>query len=216
MSAPDSLRRWVVVGVVGCGLLWLSIAVGGAINQGYSHGRDYVSALSGRGSTAAFVGMTGLVGFSSAQLAAGMAFRRLSRTTAVALVTAGALGFVVAMARISCPDGAARCSLDDSGQRDVLDTVHGLGVAGYELFFLVGVVAAAIALLRLPDLDRNRMRALALFMLALASAVTVLNMPEANPGAMQRLWLAINCAAVLTITVTGARQSAQSTSGVVP
>ena len=205
VTAAASARRWVVVAVSGCSLLLLSIVVGGVINDGYSQGRDYVSALSGRGSTAAFVGVVGLLGFSAANAAAGMTFRRLSTIACSALMAAGVAGFVVAMARISCPDGAARCSLEHDAESDALDTVHAFAVGVYELCFFVGVVAAAVALIRMSDGSVGRSVPVALVVLAVASSIVIQVMPEQDPGAVQRLWLAINSIAVLTVAFSGAR-----------
>ena len=212
---PQDVRRWVAVAVVGCALLWLSILIGGVINDGYSQTRDFVSALSGRGSTAAFVGMTGLIGFSSAHFAAAMAARRVSRTASAALFGASAAGLVVALARINCPNGAARCSINDGLPSDTLDTAHGLAVGAYEFFFVVGTLALALALLRRSRSASLRVTAVALFGLALTSLATLQAMPAVDPGGVQRLWLALNTTAVLLICISSTAVARTSATGTV-
>lgn len=191
--------------VGGCLLLLGSVLVGGAINEGYSQTRDYVSALSGRGSTAAVVGMVGLLGFAAAHAAAGLAVRPHSRVAAVAFVLAAVAGVVVTVARISCPTGAAECSIEDSAAPDWLDRVHGLGVATYEVFFLVGLLAAAGWLLRCSRPAASA-AGVALALLGLLSAVLVLATPEQRPGAVQRAWLVVNSVAVILVAVVAVRK----------
>jgi hypothetical protein len=199
---PTTLRG---VSIGGCLVLLASIVVGGALNDGYDQWRDYVSALSGRGSTAALVGMVGLLGFSTANAAAGWALRPHSRTGFAALELAAASGVVVAFSRIQCPDGAALCSLGDGVPADTLDHLHGLGVVGYEIGFVVGVVAAGWWLLRATDAVGARATALALFGLAATSAVLLGVMPDDAPGSVQRLWLTVNSVAVIWVAALGSR-----------
>jgi len=195
-----------MVAVAGCTMLWTSIAIGGAVNEGYSHLRDYVSALSGRGSSAAFVGMLGLIGFSSASAAAGLSFRGISRFTMAAWLAAAFAGVVVALARISCPEGAAMCSVGDDGPSDALDTLHGIAVVAYELCFLAGATATAVTLARASHAKpRERGIAVGLVSLAVASALTIVSTPESTPGGMQRVWLAINTSGVLLAAYSGCR-----------
>lgn len=207
MTKTTRGRSLLMVAVAGCTVLWASIAIGGAVNEGYSHLRDYVSALSGRGSSAAFVGMLGLIGFSSAHAAAGLSYRGISRFAMAAWLAAAFAGVVVALARISCPDGAAMCSVGDDGPSDALDTLHGIGVVAYELCFLAGATATAVTLARASRTSKPQARgvAAALVALAVASAVTIVSTPESSPGGMQRLWLAINTSGVLLATYSGCR-----------
>jgi len=197
-----ALRR-ICVG--GCLLLLLSVVVGGALNDGYVQSWDYVSALSGRGSTAAFVGMLGLLGFSAAHAAAGLVFRGRSQTALVALELAAASGVVVAFARIQCPDGAAGCSRGDGIPPDALDRVHGFGVVAYEVCFIVGVVSASWWLMHTSQDARVRSSAVALFALVVASAVLLAVMPDDAPGTVQRMWLAVNSVAIIGVAQVGSR-----------
>jgi hypothetical protein len=197
-AGAESATHWFIAAFIGIALLTLSIVIGGLINDGYLHSRDYVSALSSRGATAAWVGMTGLFGFSLANAAAGMAMRRHSTVAMVAFLAAAFAGIVTALARINCPGGAAHCSLDDSASEDSLDLIHGISVGAYQLFFLVGTLAAAITFLRVGS-QLARAVGVVLIMAAIASAITVTSMPETHPGALQRIWLLINAASVLLV-----------------
>lgn len=190
----------------GCCLLWLSIAVGGAVNDGYSHSRDFVSALSSRGASHAWIGMTGLAGFAAAHLAAGQLSYRRSKTLGGLMTAAGAAGLVVSLARINCPEGAGHC-LDDGVADDLLDHVHGFAVAAYEGFFVLGLMTAASYLARDVRESPRWLAASALTALAATSVGTVLSIPDASPGAMQRVWLAINTVGVLTVATKCARRT---------
>ncbi len=205
-----SPKRWLVVAFIGIAMLTLSILIGGAINDGYLHSRDYVSALSSRGATAAWVGMTGLLGFSLANAAAGMAMRHRSTVSMVAFVAASAAGVVTAAARISCPSGAAGCSLDDTAPDDGLDFIHVISVGAYQLCFLVGTLAAAFAFFRVRSTP-SRAVGVVLILAAIASAITVTSTPETHPGAVQRVWLLIN--AVVVLLVAGQSMRLARTSG---
>ncbi|MFL6178738.1 MAG: DUF998 domain-containing protein [Actinomycetes bacterium] len=193
------------IAVGGCLLLLVSVVVGGAVNDGYAQTRDYVSALSGRGSTAAFVGMVGLLGFSAAHAAAGLVFRQRSRTAFVGLELAAVSGVVVAFARIQCPQGAAGCSRGDGIPPDALDRVHGFGVVAYELCFIVGVVAAGWWLMRASKAVRVRAWAVALFALVVTSAALLAAMPDDSPGMVQRMWLSVNSLAIIGVALAGSR-----------
>jgi hypothetical protein len=198
VTTDTCTRRRLAVAVVGCTLLWASVALGGELNGGYSQTRDYVSALSGRGATAAYVGMIGLLGFSVAHVAAGLTARTYSRLVTWAFFGAGASGVVVALARISCPNGAARCSVGEEVPTDALDQIHGQAVLLYEIGFLVGVFGAALILLRSPSAG-GRARALVLGVLALASVVLLTLTSGDDPGGYQRAWLAVNTVTVLMV-----------------
>lgn len=190
----------------GCCLLWLSIVSGGAVNDGYSHTRDFVSALSSRGASHAWIGMTGLAGFAAAHLAAGQLGYRRSKELGGLLTAAGVSGLVVSLARINCPDGAGHC-LNDGVADDLLDHVHGFSVAAYEGFFVLGLLAAAGYLARDPRESPRWLAPSALTALAAASVGTVLSIPDASPGAMQRVWLAINTVGVLAVATQFARRA---------
>lgn len=198
----DPSPRWLYVVIAGVGLLVLSIVIGGAINEGYQHSRDYVSALSSRGATWAWVGMLGLFGFAVANAATGMSLRAVSRFSMVAFVAAGVAGIITMFARIRCAGGAASCSLNESTAKDWLDQLHGSSVAVYQLCFLLGTCAAALAFARTRQTSM-RATAFALAIAAIASAATVTAMPQTHPGGVQRVWLAINAATIVAIAVQG-------------
>ncbi|MEO8328614.1 MAG: DUF998 domain-containing protein [Candidatus Nanopelagicales bacterium] len=192
--------RWLLVALIGIVILAVSVLVGGQINAGYQQSRDYVSALSSRGATAAWVGMIGLLSFAMANAAAGMSIRAVSSVSTFAFVAAGLSGVVTAFARIQCPSGAASCSLDDGVADDLLDHIHGASVAIYQLCFLVGALAAAFSLLRLGS-TLPQVFALVLIATAVASAAAITSMPDMHPGGVQRLWLAINALTVVLVCV---------------
>jgi len=183
-------------------VLLASIFMGGALNDGYVQSRDYVSALSSRGSTAAFVGIAGLLAFSAAHAAVGLIVGRHSRVALVAFELAAVFGTIVALARIQCPDGAAHCSLDDGVTADELDRLHGLGVVAYEVAFVVGLVAASWWLLRSTRRSAVAVGG-ALILLCMTSLTLLIVMPDAEPGTVQRAWLLVNSVSIILVAITG-------------
>ena len=172
------------------------VVLGAAVNGGYSHARDFVSSLAGRGAEQAWIGVVAFTCFAAAHVVAAMRWRRASRIVGVTLLACGALLLVVALARASCPGGAAGCSLPGQpAATDVWDTIHGLSVGIYVLAYVLAALCAAVVLLR-----RRRARLGAtMVVIAVLSMLAVAQVDEASPGAEQRIWLAVNAAGLLVL-----------------
>jgi Protein of unknown function (DUF998) len=177
-------------------------------NPGYSHRRDFVSALASDGAAAAGVGMAAITTYALAHAAAAFVLRRGGglRVAPVLLGLCAASGVVTALARIACPAGAAGCGTDGRPVPDGLsDRVHGAAVATYAalvVLAMLAVVPAAASSLRARRgpgagpagrVPRGAgLLALASPALAVASAGSVLRLGGADTGAWQRAWLATN------------------------
>ena len=104
-------RLLVVLIAVLLGVFVASIVLGGVVNDGYAQSRDYVSALSARGATDAWVGVVGFWHSPGANaLTALSVVDSRAGCSWLLLIGAGA-GVVAALARIDCPAGAARCGM---------------------------------------------------------------------------------------------------------
>ena len=170
-------------------LFWAVAFLAGSVNPGYAPTRDYVSALASRGADYAWLGVTALVVLPLAHLGVAGIVRRRGPVVAAALAAAVVAGLVVASMRISCPGGAARCSVAGQVRRtDWLDAVHGRAVAVYGVAMVIAMVAAAVTWW-----STARPLAVASAGLAPVSAVLLLaSSGGSHPGAPQRLWLLVN------------------------
>jgi hypothetical protein len=147
-----------------------------------------------------------LLGFSAAHATSGLIVRQHSRVASVALELAAVFGAIVAVARIQCPGGAARCSLDDGVTADALDRLHGLGVVAYEVAFVVGVIAASRWLLRSTRRSDVTIGG-ALVLLCMVSLTLLIVMPDAEPGTVQRAWLLVNSVSIIVVAITWSKSS---------
>lgn len=200
----STARVAVAVALVG---FWGLVAVGGALEPGYSHVEDYVSRLASFGARVPGVGIGAIAALATAHAAGAVVLHRLrARPAAVALGAAATSGYVVAAFRIHCPGGAAGC-VGAGDEEPWTDTVHAVGVVSYEVFLLVAVVASA------AWAGRRGRTALGLLWLALAlaSVVAVGRVHEPAAGADQRLWLAVST--VWLLTVAGLAECRQHRAG---
>lgn len=174
----------------------LLVLLGGAVNSDYLHSRDYVSSLASRGADQAWIGMLAFACFAAAHAVAAMPWRRTSRVVWALLLACSALILVVGIARASCPNGAARCSVaGEPSAVDIGDTIHGLSIQIYLFAFLAAAVWAGVVLLR----RRRRGCGVGMFVLAAGSIVAVSQMDERTPGAEQRIWFAVNAIALVAL-----------------
>ena len=188
-------RLLVVLAAVLIGVFALSIVLGGSVNDWYAQGRDFVSALSSRGATHAWIGIVGLLAFSGANALTAWELWTRSRAVSWLLMVAAAAGVLAAMARINCPSGAARCSLDEETAGDWLDVLHGNAVFVYALAVIGALGTAAW------QVKRTSWRII-FVALAVTSVVALAMTSAATPGTAQRIWLAANAAALLTLAVS--------------
>jgi len=191
---PQS-RLLVVLGAALIGVFAVSIVLGGAVNDGYAQNRDFVSALSSRGATHAWIGIIGLLAFSAANALTSWLLWTRSRAVSWLLGVAAASGMLAALARIDCPGGAARCSLDEQTTGDWLNSLHGNAVFAYALAVIFALGSAAW------QVKRTAWR-LTFIALAATSVVALVMTSSATPGSAQRIWLAANAAALLALAVS--------------
>ena len=190
------------------------VVLGGSVNTGYEHSVDFVSSLAGRGSDHAWIGVLAIGSYGLAHGAAALPWRHVSRVVWAGLLVCATLLVMVAVARASCPSGAAGCALKGStDQTDAGDTIHGLSVGIYSLLFLVAAVSAGVVMAR-----RGRWYAAASAGLVAALSIAALSqVDEVTPGAAQRLWFATNGIGLLVLVAlagSGARRSETPSSAV--
>ena len=196
MSTSELRRRPLVVLIaVLLGVLVASIVVGGAVNDGYAQSRDYVSALSARGATHAWVGVIGLLAFSGANALTARLLWTSARSVSWFLLIGAGAGVVTALARIDCPAGAARCSLMQTAPEDQIDVLHGQAVLVYALAVVIALSLAAW------QVQRTAWRAT--FVILAVVSVTALALTTSDtPGTAQRVWLVANATALLALAMS--------------
>jgi Protein of unknown function (DUF998) len=201
MRHPKEWPRWLVpVAVAG---FWVLVLVAGQVNPGYVLTRDYISALASRGAEQAWLGVLALVLLPLAHGAVALLLRRGAPVVAAGLAVSVLAGLVVASMRISCPGGAAGCSV--AGQvrtTDWMDAVHGKAVAAYGVLMVAVLLSAAVSLWAT---DRG---------LAIASGVLgpvslgllLATAGGARPGGPQRLWLLVNTGWLVAVALRQGRR----------
>jgi Protein of unknown function (DUF998) len=155
-----------------------------------------VSSLAAHGVEDAWLGMLAIVAVGVAGLGAAVLLWRLTRAGALALAWAGSGFVVVALVRIDCPNGAARCGL--GGRFDVHGApaiTHWTAAVVSTVLVLVGVTFVAYALFR----KGRRAAGVASAVAAAATLGALLGTGGQSPGVVQRAWIA-----VMTIWLVGA------------
>lgn len=196
VPSPGRSLTWAVVAAVAA--FWLLVFVAGSLNPGYAPSRDYVSALASRGARSAWLGVTALVVLPMAHLGVAAILRRRAPVVAGGLVACVLAGLVVASMRISCPRGAAGCSVGGQLRRtDWLDATHGRVVAVYGV-----VMVAVLVTITVTRWSRARGVAAASAVLAPVSGLLLLmSTGGAHPGLPQRLWLLVNTGWLVLVAV---------------
>jgi hypothetical membrane protein len=115
---------WAGRAVLGClAVFWCLVLLLGAANPGYSQTRDYVSTLAARGADQGWLGVLAICAAALALVVAATLLWALSRIAALLTGIAGVGFVVVALTRLSCPNGPAGCGLggrfDVSGFREI-------------------------------------------------------------------------------------------------
>jgi hypothetical membrane protein len=172
------------------GLFWVTVIVAASSNPGYSHRRDYVSALASQGAERPWLGVLAIASVGVAFLLTSRLVRPFSRTAAIAVALSG-IGLVVgAFVRIRCVEGAALCGVGDRMSVDLENTrgyVHESAVILATLLLVIAMTALGVALLR----SGRRGRGVASLVAAAATVVTFLLVSGDTPGAAQRVWIAV-------------------------
>ncbi len=175
------------------------VAVGGALQPGYEHRRDYVSSLASVGARAPAVGVAAIAVLALAHAGGAVLLRRTAGARAAVVLLAGCAssGLVVAAARIPCPYGAAGCgTVAPAAPRTLGGEVHGWAVAVYAVLVAAAMLAAARPALRAG----HRALAAASVPLAVASVALVLaQTASTSPGGWQRAWLAVSAGWLLLV-----------------
>ena len=193
---------------------WFLVVVAQSRQPGYAPSRDFVSALASEGARWPLLGIGALLVFGVAYLAAGVVLDDDpgTRLGAALLAGAGLLTWVVALARIDCPFGAAGCSLPSESGVLAADTgarlgpeLHGWAVAGsYTLVALAMLVTAVLWWRR----DR-RLGLLSAAALVTSLATVPFWIAGDPPGGPQRVWLGILSAWVVLVCVQPLRGGAE-------
>ena len=181
-------RRAALLVLAGVSVFWAAMLAGARVNPGYAHRRDYVSALAARGVEHPWLGMVAIAMIGCAGLAAAALVRRLTRAGALAFAAAGVGFVVVALARVDCPDGAARCGL--GGRFEVHGTAaitHWTAAVVSSILVIVGMAVVGIELVQ-----RRRMAAGAATLVAAGTTlVALLATGGQSPGTVQRIWILV-------------------------
>lgn len=181
--------RWVAAGAVLA--FWFLVLLAGSMNPGYAPARDYISALASRGAAHAWVGVLALVALPLAHTAVGWLVRRSLPIAGAGLGLAAVAGLVVAADRISCPAGAARCSVAGQARpTDWMDAVHGKAVAVYGVAMVLVLVAVAVGLWRAPG--RRGLAVVSAIAAPLSGVLLLGSVGGTHPGLPQRCWLLVN------------------------
>jgi hypothetical protein len=158
LHAPPAPSRLGRLAGAGLGVFVAAVVVGGAVNPGYSHRSDAMSALAAHDATAPVVMTIGFAGLALALLAAGGAlWTRLAGKAAVVgsglVLLAGALSVVVGSARLDCsPLTSAACVAGEkAGTVSGGHVVHNLGSLALFLALVTGLFVLAAALRRHPS-----------------------------------------------------------------
>ena len=190
-------RRTAVSVLVLIGLFWVTVVIAASVNSGYSHSRDYVSALASVGAEHAWLGVLAIAAVGVAFALTFFLVRPVSRVAAVTVALAGA-GYVFgAFARLRCAEGAAFCGVGDRQSTDLENTrgyLHEGAVVGSSLLLVVAMTAFGVALLR----QGRKAGGGASLIAAFATVVTFALVSGDTPGAEQRIWIA-----VMTLWVVG-------------
>ena len=188
--------------LAGLALFWGAILAAAALNPGYSHRRDYVSALAAHGAEHSSLGVVGIAAVGGAMFAAGALVRPLSRTAGYAIALAGIGFLVVSVTRLDCSNGAARCGLggrfEVSGSTEI---THWTAATFSTTMLIAGVSLTGITLLR----NRHTLPGLITLAAGAATAGAFLATGGQTPGEEQRVgivvatcWLAAVAFATLT------------------
>jgi hypothetical protein len=197
--------RWPTVAVVVLvATFWIGDLVGSRAQPGYEVGRDYVSALAAYGAHWPWIGIAAITASGLAHGAAALSVRTIfpgSRWAPGMLAVACVMTLVVAAARITCVEGAARCHLAGSDPtRRWTDAVHGRALLGYEAALILAALGVAV----LAGRGGRRQLAVASVVLAIASPALALSIDAANPGVGERWWIAAGHAWLIILAATAA------------
>lgn len=184
-----------VSGLLCAGGFWVLTAVAASRQPGYDATRDYVSSLASTGAQQPWLGVLAIALLGCSYLAAGhvLLWRLRAVASAALAAAAGAVVLLVAVARIDCPGGSARCGLDNDpvaylravDEASWGQVVHGPAVVASAVLLVAAMIALAAVL------PRRCPTAYVSIGCAVVAAVSPLFwVPSDSPGLGQRVWLA--------------------------
>jgi hypothetical protein len=174
--------------LAGLALFWGAILAAAALNPGYSHRRDYVSALAANGAEHGWLGVLAIASVGGAMFAAGALIRPLSRAAGYAIALAGIGFLVVSVTRLDCSNGAARCGLGGrfavSGSTEI---THWTAATVSTTMLIAGIALTGITLLR----NRHTLPGLVTLAAGAATAGAFLATGGQTPGEEQRVGIVV-------------------------
>ena len=194
---------WVGRVVLGClAVFWSLVLLVGAANPGYSQTRDYVSTLAARGADLGWLGVLAIGAAALALLATATLLRPLSHLAAVLTGFAGIGFLVVALTRLSCPNGPAGCGL--RGRFDISGFTEITHSAATTFSAVVLVAAMAWSGVELHRGGSTRAGAASLGAAA-ATAVAFLATGGSSPGWIERVGILVATCWMAGVAVTSLR-----------
>jgi Protein of unknown function (DUF998) len=191
--------------LAGLALFWGAILAAAALNPGYSHRRDYVSALAARGAEHGWLGVLAIAAVGAAMFAAGALIRPFSRAAGYAIALAGIGFLVVSVTRLECSNGAASCGLGGrftiSGSTEI---THWTAATVSTTMLIAGIALTGITLLR----NRHTLPGVITLAAGAATAGAFLATGGQTPGEEQRAGIVVATswlAAVAFATLARAR-----------
>jgi hypothetical membrane protein len=174
--------------LAGLALFYGAILAAAALNPGYSHRRDYVSALAAHGAEHGWLGVLAIAAAGGAMFAAGVLMRTLSRAAGYAFALAGIGFLVVSVTRLDCSNGAARCGLggrfDISGGTEI---THWTASTFSTTMLIAGIALTGLTLLR----SRRTLPALITLAAGAATAGAFVATGGQTPGEEQRVGIVV-------------------------
>jgi hypothetical membrane protein len=174
--------------LAGLALFWGAILAAAALNPGYSHRRDYVSALAANGAEHGWLGVLAIASVGGAMFAAGALIRPLSRAAGYAIALAGIGFLVVSVTRLDCSNGAARCGLGGrfavSGSTEI---THWTAATVSTTMLIAGIALTGITLLR----NRHTLPGLITLAAGAVTAGAFLATGGQTPGEEQRVGIVV-------------------------
>lgn len=189
--------------LAGLALFWGAMLAAAALNPGYSHRRDYVSALAARGAEHGWLGVLAIAAVGGAIFAAGALIRPISRAAGYAIGLAGIGFLIVSVTRLDCSNGAARCGLGGrfaiSGSTEI---THWTAATVASTLLIAGFALTGITLLR----SRHTVPGLITLATAAATAGSFLATGGQTPGEEQRVGVVVATSWLATVALATLRR----------
>jgi hypothetical membrane protein len=193
-----TLSRPAVAASAAFGTFWLAVLVAAAVNPGYSHVAEFISALAGKHSRAPGIMMTGIAVLAMGTAVAGIdlvrRLRGISSVVAGALLTlAGGFGVVAAFAQQDCSTALEACQAQEvAGLMSGHHVVHELTALAAFVLAWLALVPLGWAVGRTPGWSRYRWPTFGAALVGLAMLVwLVVGDPGSVAGVVQRVFVLV-------------------------